>query len=78
LDRVIRVRKILKKNIERTNEYMGVEEMETFNKLRKDDDINFIKSLSRIGIPTFMKKKFKKSTTEKYRIANGKYFGVLV
>lgn len=79
LQRVIRLRNIMKKSINPLNKFMGAEDMDNFNKLKQDsEDIGLIKSFNRLGPPSFMKKQFKKTTVEKYKSVNGKYFGVLV
>lgn len=69
----------MKKTFNFNTNFIACDDMSDFNKMKKDnEDIGLIKSFNRLGPPSFMKKHFKKSTVEKYKSVNGKYFGVIL
>lgn len=77
LKRIIRVRNIMKKRLDNENDFLGIEDIMKFKKLNREGEDDVIRALKKFGPPTFLKTKFKKETMEKYKIVNGKYFGVM-
>lgn len=72
------MRNIFKKNVEQKCLYLRPDEYGDFNNVKNYSDIDFVKACGRLGPPSFLKTKFKKNTVEKFKIVNGKYFGVLL
>jgi hypothetical protein len=75
LERVIRVRNIVKKghDIERDN--VGLNEIQKIKNERAEGDKHLLSILKSVGPPSFMKTKFRLSTIEKYKNVSGRYFG---
>ncbi len=75
LDRVIRVRNIIKNghDIERDN--VGLNEIQKIKNERAEADKIILSILKSVGPPSFMKTKFRLKTIEKYKNVSGRYFG---
>lgn len=72
------MRNIMKKRIDPSNDYLGMEDINKFKEQKRDNDNELIQTLQKMGPPSFLKTRFKKATLEKYKVVNGKYFGVVV
>ena len=78
LDRVIRVRNIVKKKIDFKNDHLGFGDIDKFKEQGRENDNQLILTLKSLGPPSFLKTRFKNTTIEKYKVVNGKYFGCKV
>jgi hypothetical protein len=77
LNRIVRVRNIVKKKYDPLQDYLGMEDIQKFKDDRRNNDNELIITLKHLGPPAFLKTKFKKRTIEKFKVVRGKYFGVI-
>ncbi len=77
LERIIRVRNILKKKMDSDDDFLGVQDVGKFKEQRRENDNELMMTLKSLGPPSFLKTKFRYKTIEKYKIVNGKYFGCM-
>jgi hypothetical protein len=75
LDRIIRVRNIMKTGKDLLNDNLGIEDMKNFRKQRQVNDQELILALKTLGPPSFLKTRFKSTTVSRYNVVNGKFFG---
>jgi hypothetical protein len=75
LERTIRLRSILKHKAD-PEENLGLSDLKKYREDRNDIAYLTSKSLSKLGLPSFIKKNFRVSTIQKYNVVNGNYFGV--
>ena len=75
LSRIRRVLKIQKEKRDIYNDNLGVEDLELFKRNLETNNDSIIKTLNKLGPPKFLKTKFRKTTTDKYKQITGKYFG---
>ncbi len=75
LDRIIRVRNIMKKGMDQPNDNLGIEDLKKFKDQRRENDQELLLALKNLGPPSFLKTSFKSSTIERYNVVNGKFFG---
>jgi hypothetical protein len=73
LKRIIKLRNILKYKVE--DENLAVLDINKFKAQTKENEKQAILALQSLGPPSFIKKKFKSSTYEKFKMLSGKYFG---
>lgn len=78
LERVIRVRNIIRKKIDLENDFLGIQDITKFKENRRENDNELMMTLKSLGPPSFLKTRFRNKTIEKYKIVNGKYFGCMV
>ena len=78
MERIIRVRSIMKTGTDVDNNNLGIEDMDKFKKHRHKLEQELSLALKHMGPPSFLKTNFKISTIEKYKVVNGKFFGCKV
>ncbi len=76
LNRVIRVRNILKNGHDKEIENIGINEIQILKNERAEADKYFLATLKSVGPPSFMKTKFRLKTMETYKNVSGRYFGI--
>lgn len=75
LDRIIRVRNIVKTGKDLLNDNLGIEDLKKFKEQRRQNDQELLLALKSLGPPSFLKTQFKTTTISKYNVVNGKFFG---
>jgi hypothetical protein len=78
LDRVIRIRNILKHQRDTESDHLGIEDIMKYKEQMRMNDYDLILTLEKLGPPSFLKKKFRNTTIDKYKVVSGKYFGTYV
>jgi hypothetical protein len=78
LNRIIRVRNIMKNKIDDRNDNLGMANIDKFKEERRVNDNELMKTLNKLGPPSFLKTRFKKETIDRYKMVNGKFFGCFV
>jgi len=78
LNRVIRVRNIVKYKTDKQNDHLGMDNINKFKEERRANDNEMLITLKKLGAPSFIKTKFKKETIYRYKVVNGNYFGCAV
>ena len=74
INRIIRIRSILKKRIDHPSDFVDLDYVESFKKERKKNFFHDNQTIIKLGPPSFIKTKFKVSTTRK--VSDGKNFGL--
>lgn len=78
-DRVIKMRNIFKNNNETAEkEQLEIENMQRYKEEMRQNDNELILALNKLGPPSFVKRKFRQGTIEKFEVIKGKFFGVFV
>jgi hypothetical protein len=75
LERTIRLRNILKHKAD-PEESLGMADLKKYREDRNNIAYLTSKSMNKLDLPSFIKKNFRMSTMQKYKIVNGNYFGV--
>jgi hypothetical protein len=76
LQRVIRVRNILKKRVDKCSDFIAVDNINKFKSEKFENDEIVGKTLAKMNPPSFVKTKFRNKTNEKYKAVDGRYFGI--
>ena len=74
LNRVIRVRSILVKGIDKESDVLNLNNLEDFKKEVKKNNFLRSQTMSKIGQPSFIRNKFSVRTSRK--LSDGNYFGL--
>lgn len=77
LNRVVRVRNIIKNKSDKKYDHLGVIDMKKFKDEKRNLDDKVQKTLNRLGPPSFLKTKFRTRTVDQYKVVNGKYLGII-
>lgn len=78
LNRVIRLRNIVKHKNDPVDDNFEFRKIEKFKENARIDNNKVIKALDKLGPPSFLKTKFKNETIRTFKVINGKYFGCAV
>lgn len=74
LDRVIRVRNIMKKGYDQKNDHLGFGDPKKYKENKTIIEFDSMISMKTMGPPNFLKRRFKISTIDKTKNINGLFF----
>ncbi len=76
LNRLIRVRNIIKNKEDYQSDYIVISNLKKFRDEKQKIQLGLVMKKETLGLPSFIKKKFRKETEDKFKTVTGKFFGV--